>query len=323
MNDRNPKADARRLGSLDSVDGRPALRFERHLPHSVERVWRAVTAPAELERWFAGPVAWTPSLGEVLDGEGEVTELREPEVIAWSVGADRFRFELQALGDGCLLVFVHVVDDRSLSAQTAAGWDTYLDRLDAHLAGGHLTEERAHAPIAELHERYAARFGMDPAPGRKHIAGLDFRGLTLDDGPVLRLERRYEHPVERVWRAITDASELRHWFPSDEPITVQDSDQPRLLVGTWYGDELRFRLHAEGAGCVLLFTHAFTDADTAARTAAGWDRCFARLDALFAGVPLSEEDSLALWPGVHERYAEAFGVDPEVGRAAYAEHPLT
>lgn len=85
MNDRNPKADARRLGSLDSVDGRPALRFERHLPHSVERVWRAVTAPAELERWFAGPVAWTPSLGEVLDGEGEVTELREPEVIAWSV----------------------------------------------------------------------------------------------------------------------------------------------------------------------------------------------------------------------------------------------
>lgn len=140
---------------------------------------------------------------------------------------------------------------------------------------------------------------------------------------MLRLERRYEHPVERVWRAITDAAELRHWFPSDEPITVQDSDPPRLLVGTWYGDELRFRLHAEGHGCVLRFTHAFTDFETAARTAAGWDRCFARLDALFAGVPLSEEDSLALWPDVHERYAEAFGVDPEVGRAAYAEHPLT
>ena len=35
-----------------TVDGRPALRFERRLKHSVERVWRAVTEPAELARWF-------------------------------------------------------------------------------------------------------------------------------------------------------------------------------------------------------------------------------------------------------------------------------
>ena len=39
-------------GTLETIDGRPALRFERRLAHSVERVWRAVTEPAELERWF-------------------------------------------------------------------------------------------------------------------------------------------------------------------------------------------------------------------------------------------------------------------------------
>ena len=39
-------------GTLEIIDGRPALRFERYLAHSVERVWRAVSEPAELERWF-------------------------------------------------------------------------------------------------------------------------------------------------------------------------------------------------------------------------------------------------------------------------------
>jgi uncharacterized protein YndB with AHSA1/START domain len=33
-----------------TIDGRPALRVERHLDHSIERVWRAVTESAELAR---------------------------------------------------------------------------------------------------------------------------------------------------------------------------------------------------------------------------------------------------------------------------------
>lgn len=72
-----------------------------------------------------------------------------------------------------------------------------------------------------------------------------------------------------------------------------------------------------------MFTHAFTDRDTAARTVAGWDRCFARLEALLADEPMSEAESLKDWPDAHERYAELFGVSPELGREAYANHPLT
>jgi uncharacterized protein YndB with AHSA1/START domain len=41
-------------GSLETVDNRPALRFERHLDHAVERVWRAITEPEELRRWYPG-----------------------------------------------------------------------------------------------------------------------------------------------------------------------------------------------------------------------------------------------------------------------------
>ena len=146
------------------------------------------------------------------------------------------------------------------------------------------------------------------------------QGLSLDDGPKLRLERRYDHPVERVWKAITDPAEMVHWFPPGEALEVTDSEPPRLLAGSWYGDQLRFELRPDGEGCVLVFTHAFAEREKAARDAAGWDRCFARFGALLAGEPMSDADSLAAWPETHERYAEQFGVDPELGRRTFAEH---
>lgn len=37
---------------------------------------------------------------------------------------------------------------------------------------------------------------------------------------------------------------------------------------------------------------------------------------------MSEAVSLETWSDVHERYAQTFGVDPQIGRKAYAEHPL-
>jgi len=313
-------------GTLIDFGGRPALHFERTFRHPVARVWRAVTEPAELAQWFVGPVAWTPTLGETFDVAGapvQITELDPPRVIAWTWGVESYRFELAGAPEGCVLRFTHVFDDRhGPAAQHAAGWETYLDRLDALLTGHPISEEDAHVPIAELHEEYAMAFGQDPAPGRRMIASLPFRDLTLEDGPCLRLERCYRHPVERVWRAIAD--EQHAWFPGDdEPLAVQHAEPPRLLVGTWYGDTLRFELAPEPGGCRLVFTHAFADRSLAARTGAGWHRCFARVDALLAGQAMDEAASLDAWPDVHERYAEQWDLDPEIGRRAYAAHPAT
>jgi uncharacterized protein YndB with AHSA1/START domain len=309
---------------LETIDGRPALRLERYLAHPVERVWRAVSEPAEVRRWMPAAADWTLTLGaefELGGQRGQITELDPPHLIGWTFGADRFRFTLQAEGDGCALVFTHIFNDAAPAAQTAAGWECYLDRLDAQLAGQDLSEERAHQPVGERHERYAARFGLDPAPGRAFIASLGFRGPRLEDGPALRLERRYDQPVERVWRALTEPGELSRWFPGE--FNVSHSDQPHLLIGGWQGDgTLRFELRPDGAGCVLTFTHAFADGDQAALAGAGWDRCFARLDALLAGQTMSYDDSLAAWPQVHERLAAAWGIDPGIGRAVYAEHTV-
>jgi uncharacterized protein YndB with AHSA1/START domain len=162
-------------GTLETVDDRPALRFARHLDHSVERVWRAITEPEELRRWYPGVPKWDLEPGarftnEQGQGGGQIIELDPPRLLAYSWGAERFRFELQPDGDGCLLVFTHVFDDRALGAQHAAGWEVYLNRLDAHLAGGFLSEEDAHEVAPDLHERYAESFGLDPEVGRRMFA---------------------------------------------------------------------------------------------------------------------------------------------------------
>ena len=38
--------------------------------------------------------------------------------------------------------------------------------------------------------------------------------LELDGHPAVRFERRYPHSTRRVWQAIVDPDESRHWFPS-------------------------------------------------------------------------------------------------------------
>ena len=286
-------------GELVTIDGRRALRFERRLPHPVERVWRAISEPAELERWFVAVVPWGPTEGEAFEAHGQsgrITRVDPPRALAWTWDEERFAFALTPDGPlACVLVFTHVFSETFGPAeQHAAGWRSYLKRLDVHLAGRFLSEEDAHAPW-----------------------------LTVEPGPVLRLVRRYGHPVERVWRALTDPAEQRHWFPTGEAMDVLEQDPPHRLVARWYGDTQRYALRPDGDGCVLEFTHALGEPGAAAMNAAGWERCFARVDALLAGAPLSEAEALADWPAAHERYVQELGADPEPGRCAYAAHPLT
>ncbi len=101
--------------------------------------------------------------------------------------------------------------------------------------------------------------------------------LTLDDGrPAVRFVRDYDHPVDRVWRFVTDADELVHWFPSRAEIdlrpggavvfsgdpALEDStgrvvavDPPRHLSFTWEEDEIHFDLEELGRSAHPLHPH--------------------------------------------------------------------
>lgn len=164
--------DSTAYGTLEKIDGRTALRFERTLPYPIEHVWRAVSVPAELARFFPSAVDWTPETGETIEVDGatvEVTDVDAPHRLAWVFADQPMSFELLAAQDGCRLVFTHVIDDLP-TAQTATGWEIYLSGLEPHLAGGHLSETEAHTRWNDIHERYAERFGVDPAPGRRWAA---------------------------------------------------------------------------------------------------------------------------------------------------------
>ncbi|WP_182357208.1 SRPBCC domain-containing protein [Tomitella gaofuii] len=162
----------RAYGTLTTDDGRPTLRFELDVPYPVERVWRAVSVPAELEQFFPAAAPWTPVTGEEVDLGGPVltvTEASPPHRLEWTFAGQPQSFALSEQGDGCTLVFTHVIGDLP-AAQTAAGWECYLSRLEPHLAGGHRTEAEAHEHWLQIHDLYAEKFGVDPEPGRAWAA---------------------------------------------------------------------------------------------------------------------------------------------------------
>lgn len=142
----------------------------------------------------------------------------------------------------------------------------------------------------------------------------------------VRFERRLDHGVDRVWRAVSEPEELAHWLPSEVEIdlrpggqisyvfpehgpggegVVSELDPPNLLEITWNGDVLRFELRPDGEGCLFAFTYTFDDGVRAADFAAGWHGCLSRLDALLAGESVPE--TMDPWDAVYEQYQEKFG----------------
>lgn len=197
---------------MRTVDGRPVLRFERALRHGPDKVWRAVTEPGEMSRWFPATVHAEPAAGATMRfefdasdatayTEGEVLEYDPPKVYAFRWADSVLRFELLPHGDGCLLVFTHTLPgtgthgDVRATARQASGWDGCLWLLAANLDGdadaeltGNWWFERA--------ERYVEEFGLG-------VGELVERGDEL----VVRFERDLVQPVDEVWQTLTAADE--------------------------------------------------------------------------------------------------------------------
>jgi uncharacterized protein YndB with AHSA1/START domain len=155
--------------------------------------------------------------------------------------------------------------------------------------------------------------------------------LTLDGRPTVRVERRYPHPIDKVWRAITTPEHLGQWFPTPVDIdlrpggsmrfgtfggdsgatgTVESVDAPRRFTFTWGSDRLTFELDSDGEGTNFALTHSFDDRSGAPSFATGWELCLAGLRSLLASEPLPPADR-----GIarHEALVHEFGLDqPEI-----------
>ena len=126
-------------GTCETIDGKPAVRFEREYPHTVDRVWRMITVPEQMAQWFpttvevdlreGGEMRFTHPGGEMGPMNGRVVELDPPRVFAFLWGEELLRLELAPAGDGTRLTLTHLISNADEAARNAAGWHVCLDKL--------------------------------------------------------------------------------------------------------------------------------------------------------------------------------------------------
>jgi len=127
-------------------DGSWTLVFIRELRQPPDRVWTALTDPAELDKWspFTARDALT-SPGDttltMVDGD-ERTDLPatvhradKPSFLDYTWGDDRLRWELEPTATGTRLTLRHTLAGPGIEAMVAAGWHLCTDVLERLLDG--------------------------------------------------------------------------------------------------------------------------------------------------------------------------------------------
>jgi uncharacterized protein YndB with AHSA1/START domain len=144
----------------------------------------------------------------------------------------------------------------------------------------------------------------------------------------LRFTRTLAHPVDTVWKAITEPQHLVAWFPTTiegeraagAPLRFsfpEDRWPPfegeviayepmSAFEFRWGTDIIRLELRASDDGTVLTLLDTLDERGKAARDGAGWHTCLDALTATLAGQP-DARAAMSGWADVHARYVERFG----------------
>jgi uncharacterized protein YndB with AHSA1/START domain len=143
-----------RPGKVIVEGDRATLVFRRRLEHPPEAVWKALTDPAELSRWYMTKGTIEGREGGMVDFHAGPSQLHvrgriltwEPPVVfehEWKVsprgempaGEDAIiRWELHRDGEGTVLQLEHRKLGRETALGFAPGTHAFLDRLEAQLA---------------------------------------------------------------------------------------------------------------------------------------------------------------------------------------------
>jgi len=149
----------------------------RELRHSPEKVWEALTDPAQLREWApfevdgnlgtAGSTVKLTWVGAPTPIDTRVTRADAPEILEY----DDIRWELEPVGNGTRLTLWHNIDHRFVS-WGAAGWHISFDVLDHYLAGdpiGRIVGQDAmrFEGWQRLTKEYAQQFGIEPKGGQQ------------------------------------------------------------------------------------------------------------------------------------------------------------
>lgn len=163
---------------IASKDGdKWTLVLVRELRQAPEKVWQALTDPAQLREWAPfdadrslGTAGATVKLTTVgahapMVSETKVTRAEAPKLLVYDWGGGDVRWELEPFGGGTRLTLWSSIDRRFV-AMGAAGWHVCFDVLDKLLAGqpvGRLVGADALKDPGwqRWHAEYAKQFAAD------------------------------------------------------------------------------------------------------------------------------------------------------------------
>jgi len=143
-------------------------------------------------------------------------------------------------------------------------------------------------------------------------------------GYIARYERQIGHPIEHVWAMLVDNDELEKGFQElrigelrkggfmkfdmqdgkFEQLEIYEYTLHSVLEFDWFGDVVRFELHPEQKGCLLIFQETFTTInEQRIKDLAGWHVCLDVIKLLLDGKPIeSRKDDWKKW---HNNYKQA------------------
>lgn len=137
------------LAVIEKVEGGYIARFERHLHHSVEKVWAALTENEKLEKWMPnlqvenlqkeGKIKFNMKDGTGASFDLKITDYEKGSVLEYEWGNGKVRFELSPEPNGCLLVlkeFISELNDHT--PKDLSGWHICLKVLNVLLNGSEI-----------------------------------------------------------------------------------------------------------------------------------------------------------------------------------------
>lgn len=143
---------------LATIPDRNTLKFVRHLPGPIERVWAYLTDPKFLAEWFSDGVVADHAGGEVrfdMGASGRITAYEPPHLLEYTWNeedaaegplADALvRWELAEEGSRVRLTLTHSRLPEVEVLGHGAGWHAFLERLSARVEG------REPQPFMELY----------------------------------------------------------------------------------------------------------------------------------------------------------------------------
>jgi uncharacterized protein YndB with AHSA1/START domain len=184
MTDREQYAPGPASGAQVRKDGEKwTLILVRDLRHPPEKVWQALTDPANLREWAPfeadgslGTVGTTVKLTTVGTPTPQVSETTvkradAPRLLEYSWGGSDLRWELEPLGRSTRLTLWHNIDRRFIS-WGAAGWHICFDVLDRLLSGQPIgrivgAEAMQFPGWQRLTAEYAKQFGIEDPMHRR------------------------------------------------------------------------------------------------------------------------------------------------------------